>query len=521
MSDVNLHSTLEFWAVRWPDRPAIKCGYDSITWGDLDRRSSEIAAGLVQSGVAKGDRIGILMHNRIDFIVTLYAVLKSGASLVLLNVRFTPKEMAYPLTDAGIKVVISESAFQDVLQDTIQEVPDVDVYMIDQTSQFRSYNDLCVVGGKVSNLSIGRDDVALVCYTSGTTGFPKGAMLTHGSIRESGLAGIVSMGITFEDRLMISLPLAYTWGTCQYLREALISGATTILEASFDADHLMDVIEREKITIWASVVVLFEKIANSPRFSGAGLSSLKHAITGNASRHLLKTWRSIGVPITQAYGLTETGGHATILYSEDAETKMGSSGRAVMHSDIKVVDENGKTVAPGQAGEVLIKGPIVMKGYLNKPEETAKTMDGDWLKTGDIGYMDEGGYLSLVDRSKDMLKSGGLNVYPAELERIIAGITGLEEFAIIGVADEQWGEVPMIIYHGTQKLDLAGLKDRIQSDLADFKRPKYVVDYGKPLPRTVSGKILKRDLRLEFKAAPKTAVLLKDSKTAPKVKQTA
>lgn len=510
MAQLNLHTILRFWATRWPDRLALTCRGIEVSWGELDRRSDEIAAGLAREGVMKGDRVGILMHNRIEFIATLFGIFKAGASAVLLNVRFTPKEMAYPLQDAGIRLVVTEAAFADVLKATLEEVPGVAVFMIEATERFRDFADLPVAGAAAPEVEVGGADVALVCYTSGTTGFPKGAMLTHGCIHSAGVSGIIPMGITFEDRLLISLPLAYTWGTCQYFREALIPGATTIIESTFDPDRLIEVLEGERITNWASVVVLFEKIANHPRFAEADFSALKHVITGNASLHLLKTWSAKGVPISQAWGLTETGGHATILYAEDAEARMGSSGRAMMGCEVRVVDEDGRTLPPNTPGEVLVRGPIIMKGYLNKPEETAKTIVDGWLHTGDIGVIDADGFLSIVDRSKDMLRSGGLNVYPAELERVLAGVPGLEEFTVIGVPDARWGEVPMVIAHGTRPVDVPALKQRARTTLADYKRPRYLVNYGKPLPRTVSGKVLKRDLRLEFREVPADAILLKD-----------
>ncbi|MEX1147287.1 MAG: AMP-binding protein, partial [Sphingomonadales bacterium] len=332
----------------------------------------------------------------------------------------------------------------------------------------------------------------------------------HGAIRNGGIGNVIALGINFNDRLLVSLPLGYTWGTCQYLREALIPGATTIVETSFDTDRLIDVLEDEKISVWAPVVVLFERIADSPRFRDADFSNLRHVTTGRASLHLLKTWLAKGVRITQSYGLTETGGHATILYVEDAEGRMGSSGRAMMGCEVRIVDEDGRDLPSGEAGEVLIRGAVVMKGYLNKPEETARTMKNGWLWTGDIGVLDADGFLTIVDRSKDMLRSGGLNVYPAELERVLAGVDGLEEFTVIGVNDERWGETPMIVANGTKPLDVTGLKARAVAELADFKRPRYYVDYGKPLPRTVSGKVLKRELRLEFETVPDHAISLKD-----------
>ncbi len=508
---INLHHMLRFWATRWPDRHAVRCAGRDMTWGELHGRSDEIAAGLHRIGVRKGDRIGILMHNRIEFIETMFGVMKAGAAVTLLNVRFTPREMVYPIVDAGINVVVTEKALVELLSEAEREVPRLKVYAADVVDGCGELDDLRISGAAAPDLQVGSDDVALVCYTSGTTGFPKGAMLTHGNIRESALASNIPSGMTFADRLLVSLPLAYTWASCQYLREAIVTGATaTIIEPRTDVDHMIDMLVQEKVTAWSSVPVLFERIANSPRFGSVDFSNLKHAVTGGASLHLLRSWQRLGVPITQAYGLTETAGHVTLLFADDAERKLGTTGRPVMNVDVQVADEQGNVVDVGRTGEIRVRGPTVMKGYLNKPEATATAMEGAWLRTGDMGCFDADGFLKVVDRSKDMLKSGGLNVYPAELERVLAGVPGLEEFAIIGVGDQRWGEVPMIVAHGSRPLDMGLLKECCLRELADYKRPKYIVEHGKPLPRTISGKILKRELRSAYPAAPGNATPLRD-----------
>ncbi|MFC4313845.1 class I adenylate-forming enzyme family protein [Steroidobacter flavus] len=508
---INLHNMLSFWATRWPQRHAIRCAGRDMTWGELHRRSDEIAAGLHRIGVRHGDRVGILMHNRVEFIESMLGVIKAGGAVTLLNVRFTPREMVYPIVDAGIGVVITEPALADLLSEAEHELPKLRVYAADPIDGCGLLDDLRISGATAPDLQIGSDDVALVCYTSGTTGFPKGAMLTHGNIRESALASNIPSGMTFADRLLVSLPLAYTWASCQYLREAIVTGATaTIIEPRSDVDNLIDLLAGEKITAWSSVPVLFERISNSPRFGSVDFSNLRHAVTGGASLHLLRSWQSLGVPITQAYGLTETAGHVTLLFADDAERKLGTTGRPVMNVDLRIVDEQGAVLEAGQTGEISVRGPTVMKGYLNKPEATATVMEAGWLRTGDMGFFDDEGFLKVVDRSKDMLKSGGLNVYPAELERVLAGVPGLEEFAIIGVRDERWGEVPMIVAHGSRPLDVSKLKECCLRELADYKRPKYVLDHGKPLPRTISGKILKRELRHDYPTAPASATSLRD-----------
>ncbi len=511
MQGVNLYQALRFWATRWPDRVAITCLGQQVRWAELRDRSEQIAAGLHAMGIGKGDRIGILMHNRVEFIELLFAAFRIGASVTLLNIRFTPAEMLYPVTDAGLSLVVADNRLLDALAEVVAQRPDVQIFSTEQVAGYRPLDDLRMQAMDAPDVDVTADDIALICYTSGTTGFPKGAMLSHGNIRESGLACALSSGLTFDDRILVSLPLAYTWGMCQLLREGILMGATTtVIGPTSDPEALIDVLVGERITAWSSVPLLFERIAQSPRFATSDFSNLRHVVTGGASLHLLRAWENVGVPIRQAYGLTETAGHATLLFSDDAERKLGSAGRVLMNMDLRIIDEEGNFLEAGQAGEIVVRGPTVMMGYVNKPEETARTMMGEWLRTGDTGILDEEGFLRVVDRSKDMLKSGGLNVYPAELERVIAGIAGLEEFAIIGVPSSRWGEVPMIVANGTRPVDMAALKARCRAELADYKRPHFLVQHGAPLPRTVSGKILKRDLRKHYDRAPDDALSLKE-----------
>jgi fatty-acyl-CoA synthase len=510
MSDINLVAILDFWATRWPDRIAVSCPGEDYTWGWLRERSVQVAAGLARAGLVKGDRIGILMHNRIEFIETILGALRAGVTVTLLNIRLTPREICHPITDAGVRLIVTDARLAPLLREAIEHVPTLAIYSVDRVEGLANFEALRERMHAPPEVELHSDDVALICYTSGTTGFPKGAMLTHGNIREGALSTNIPSGLTHEDRLLVSLPLAYTWGTCQYLRESIVLGATaTVIEPTSNAEVLIDVLERDRIGVWSTPPVLFERIAASPRFAAADFSHLHHAVTGGPSLHLLKAWQAKGVQLVQAYGMTETAGHVTLLFPEDAERKRGSSGRPLMNVEVRVVDEDGRDCATGAPGEILVRGPCVMKGYINSPAETAKTMDGQWLRTGDTGVFDEEGHLTVVDRSKDMLKSGGLCVYPAEIERVLAGVKGLEEFAVIGVKDERWGEVPMIVTHSDLAIDLDGLRARCEVELAGYKRPQYLVRHPEALPRTVSGKIIKRDLRQVYPVAPSGALRLK------------
>lgn len=509
----NLNEILRYWARRWPERLALRGRDGDLSWGELDRGSDNIAAGLHACGLRQGDRIGILMHNRNAFIETLLGAWKVGVAVTLLNVRFTAREMLYPVLDAGLSLVVTEAQLVDILAEARAKATQLRVFSVDAAPGALPLSELRLPAEQLPAVQVTGEDIALICYTSGTTGVPKGAMISHANLLASSLARVVPCGITHADKLLVSLPLAYTGGMCNYIRDGFFPGATTVLASSFDTDELIQLITGERINTWTAVPVLLERMRQHPAFAEMDFSSLRNLVVGGApvSPFLLQSWQEAGVSITQGYGLTEvSGGFATLLFHDEAQRKFGSAGRAVMQSEVCVLNDQGEPAAYGEVGEICVAGPIVMQGYLNKPEDTAAIRKGRWLFTGDTGRMDEEGFLTIVDRSKDMLISGGLNVYPAELEHALADVLGDSEFAIIGVPDERWGEVPMIVAHGKVDIDL--LQARCKEQLADYKRPRFLVQLESPLPRTYSGKVLKRELREQFSSVPVHAVSLKEAR---------
>jgi fatty-acyl-CoA synthase len=503
---------LDYWSGRFPERDAIVFEGTAISWAQLAARAERVGAGLAEQGVGHGEVVGILMRNRPEFLISMLGAMKIGAIVGLLNVRATASEMAQYVADSRTRLIITEGALVELLSES---VPGPQQTAVVSTEPVDGCLDWCDVAGSDASLPsrpVGRHDGALLCYTSGTTGLAKGAVLTHGNIWTAGVAAAIARGTNSDDRMIMPLPLAFTGGTSTFLREGLIPGVTTVLEREVDAGRLLEVIESHRITFWSSVPVVLEMVLNHPRFSGTDISSLRHVTAAGASvsLDLLQRWNERGVRLAQGYGLTETaGGYSTLLFADEAERKLGSAGRPLPQVSVRVADPDGRVLGPGEAGEIQVSGPTILKEYWSNPAATAEAVRDGWLYTGDMGVWDEEGYLTIVDRKKDMLISGGLNVYPAELERVLSTVLGEYEFTVIGVPHERWGEVPMVVVPDISRVDIQALKLVAKRDLSDYKRPRYLAQTGAPLPRTLGGKVLKRELRALFQKVPPDAIDLK------------
>jgi fatty-acyl-CoA synthase len=341
---------------------------------------------------------------------------------------------------------------------------------------------------------------------------PKGALLTHGSLRATAAARPVADGITWRDPLLIPQPLAFAGGMCYFIREALCIGATTVLAADSDPERLLHLIETEGVANWGSVAAIFQMIMDHPNFTTADLSSLKYVQAGGGPipLEMLRRWQDQGVHVAQGWGLTESSGEcSTILFAHEAEDHFGSAGRPLMNRMVRIVNEEGDVLKPGEEGRISLSGPSLMKGYLNQEAHTATVLKDGWLDTGDLGLIDEEGYLFVLGRRKDMFVSGGLNVYPAEIELTLTGaLPGLEEIAVIGIDDPRWGTVPLMVVPDVSLVDTELLADYYDTHLADYKRPRRLASFGGPLPRNMNGKLVKMPLREMYESVDATEFFL-------------
>jgi fatty-acyl-CoA synthase len=493
-----LADIVRYWA-RWqPDATALTFEGARTSWRSLDERTDALAAGLAALQVGHGDRIGLLLLNRPEFIEVCVAAWKIGAIPVPMNVRYTAPEVAYVVADAGCAVVVGEAALADGLRDVATRQP---VLLADDlTAHYRF--DL------VPPLTpIDPTDAATICYTSGTTGDPKGAVLTHCGWNATGQAWAQSMAFGQHDVMLLPFPLAFTGGFAVW-QMAYWSGAHLVLERAFVPDRSIELLADEHVTGFLAVPAIFQALADHPRWNEVDLSSWRVACSGGAvvPPAILATVQQRGIPMLQSYTLTESTASGTVLPARDALTKLGSAGLPMIHGSVRIANEDGTLVEPGEVSEIQLRGPHIMAGYWNNPSATTEAMlPGGWLRTGDLGRLDDDGYLYVVDRAKDMLITGGLNVYPAEIERVLTGLPGLAEVAVIGVTDDRWGETPAVIAVGSaDTITPAAVLAACVGRLADFKLPRYLIVRDEPLPRNMSGKVLKRQLRAEYERLPTT-----------------
>ncbi|NLU74478.1 long-chain fatty acid--CoA ligase [Streptomyces sp. HNM0575] len=463
-----------------------------LTYSQVHERSTRLASRLREAGVGHGDRVAYLGPNHPAFAETMFATHMLGGVFVPLNFRLTASELDYVLGHSGASVLVYGAECAAVAGELTTRPPAI--------VPPEEYEPLLTAGDPTPlDTPVARDAPAFILYTSGTTGRPKGAVLTHANIVWNTLNLMVGLDIASDEVTLISAPLFHVAALNQTLLPTFLKGGRSVIMPSWDVDACYDLIAEHRVTWMFGVTTMFAAFARSPRWAGADLSSLRNLMSGGAPipEALIRTYQERGLVFCQGYGLTETAPGATFLEAAESVERAGSAGLPVFFADVRLAGADGADAAPGERGEVLVKGPNVTPGYWNDPQatEAAFTEDG-WFRSGDVATRDEDGYFTIVDRVKDMYISGGENVYPAEIEAVLFEHPAIAGCAVVGVPHEEWGQVGRAFYtpRPGERVSPGDLRSFLAGRLAKYKVPLHY-DELDALPRTGSGKVQKQKLR--------------------------
>jgi fatty-acyl-CoA synthase len=489
-------------ARRTPGLVAVIHDGDRLSYAQLHGRVTRLAQGLRGLGIGRGDRVAYLGPNHPAFLETLFAAGTLGAILVPLNTRLAAPELARHLADSGSRALVygaGQAGTAATLRAAAPEVRDV-VALADPASGEHGYPDLLGAGpGTDIDEPVGLDDPCLVMYTSGTTGRAKGATLSHGNITWNAVNAVVDADFRRDEIALVVAPLFHTAALNMLCLPTLLKGGAVVIEPGFEPGRALAAIEAHRVTSMFGVPAVYDAMAAHPRWPDADLSSLRMLLCGGAPvpEATIRGYTSRGLTFIQGYGMTETSPGALLLDAAHVESKAGSAGVPHFFTDVRVVRPDLTPAAPGETGEIVVAGPNVMRGYWNQPEATVLALaDGAWLRSGDAGTTDADGYVFVVDRIKDMIISGGENIYPAEVENVLREHPAVADCGVIGVPDARWGEVGravVVLRPGAQATE-AGLLAFLDGRIARYKIPKSV-RFTAELPRTGTGKILKKGLR--------------------------
>jgi long-chain acyl-CoA synthetase len=520
MTSLNLASVLEHSALLTPAATAITAGNTRFTYAELDAHAAKVAAGLVALGIVPGDHVALSCPNLPFFPVAYFGILKAGGVVVPLNVLLKPREIAYHLRDSDAKALI---AFEGTAELPIARMaraacdetgcPHLVVITADPTAPPPVAPALTLGqimhpnSGRFASVSRRPDDTAVILYTSGTTGQAKGAELTHDNMVSNAVASHdmfrpAMAGGSTQEVALITLPLFHSTAQTCLMNMGLYGGMRLVLAPRFEPQACLDLMEREGVAFWIGVPTMYWSLLQHVSAGGvdptAIAKSLRLCVSGGAPmpHEVLRRFEAtFGVRVLEGYGLSETA-PAVAFNQLQRPSKLGTVGLPVFGVDIECVDDAGNPVARGERGEVVVRGPNVMKGYYKRPVETAEAFRGGWFHTGDIGILDDEGYLQIVDRRSDMILRGGFNVYPRELEEVLMSHPAVALVAVIGVPDDRLGEEVKALVVRKQGVEIteAALVEWCREQFAAYKYPRHV-EFRDALPVGATGKILKRALR--------------------------
>ncbi|GAA3208793.1 long-chain fatty acid--CoA ligase [Actinocorallia longicatena] len=501
----NLATMLRESRLAEPDKPLCHVNELTFTYAQVDEISGRVATSLAGLGLERGDRVAIQLPNLPQFLFLYFAILKAGLVAVPINPLLKAQEIGYHLRDSGARLLVT---FELFAEEAARGAADVPVFVVNlpggdvRPEGTRHFDELYFAEDTGEIAATAADDVAVLLYTSGTTGAPKGAELTHFQLYMNCTVGGELFGFREDDIGLAVLPLFHVFGLSSVLNVAVRYTGTIVLVPRFEVGPVLDAIERHGCTIFSGVPTMYFALLRADR-AGRDLGSLRVGVSGGASipEEIIREFEEEfpGVVILEGYGLSETASTATFNISAE-QRKVGSVGKAIWGVQVAVVDEKGASLPPGpdHVGEIVIKGHNVLKGYHDRPEASAAALRGGWFHTGDLGYLDEDGYLFIVDRIKDLIIRGGYNVYPREVEEVLFAHPSIAEAAVIGKADERLGEeiVACVVLHpGTDSATAAEeITTYCAERLASYKRPREIRIMD-ALPISPTGKILKRELR--------------------------
>ncbi len=512
---MNLGDILARNARKFPHKPAIICETGCFSYRDFNQRTNALANGLLKMGIKKGDRLAVFVHNGHEFLEVYFAAAKTGAIFCPYNNHMTDRELAAIISYSTPRVLFFHRDYSDKLVSVSKEANSVEQYVrLDEPADdfAADYEDLLRSGGRDEpSIPVSDDDYISIFFTAGTTGTPKGALHTHRHVITNGMAGTVELKCNYDERVLICYPMYHISCEDNIGRHIFLPNTYVIQrEGAFDPDKVLSGIERERVTRCQFVPTMITSLLQSPNIDKYDLSSLNLMLYASAPMPvelLRQAMDRFKCPFAQMYGQTECGPIISILPPEDHVRnpsekqlrRLGSVGKPIFTYEARIVDEDERDVITGEVGEIAVRSDAMMKGYWQLPEQTAEKLKGGWLHTGDLGKFDEDGYLYLIERKDDMIISGGVNIYPREIEEVLYSHPAVREAAVIGVPDAYWGEALKAVV--AVKSDMTLTADEVirfcGQRLTSHKKPKSV-DFVQELPKTPQGKILRKAIRKKY-----------------------
>jgi acyl-CoA synthetase (AMP-forming)/AMP-acid ligase II len=491
-------------AARNPDGEALVCDTTRMNWREVARQSAQIAAGFHKLGLQRGDRVAVLLGNRIEFVLTMFAAAHAGLVTVLLSTRQQKPEIAYVLTDCGARLLIHEAALADRIPDA-RDVPDLKHRISVSDESGAPFDRLLDHALPAAPAEVGEQDTAMILYTSGTTGKPKGAMLAHCNIIHSAMVFVSCLQLTMADRSIAAVPLAHVTGVIANIMTMVGCGGTLIIMAEFKAVEYLKVAARERVTYTVMVPAMYNLCLLQPDFDSTDLSSWRIGGFGGAPMPVATIERLKakipGLKLMNCYGATETTSPSTLMPGELTAGHIDSVGLPCPGARIIVMGADGFELPRGEIGEIWIHGASVIKGYWNNPKATAESFTAGFWHSGDLGAIDAQNFVRVFDRQKDMINRGGLKIYSAEVESVLAGHPDVVESAIIAKPCPVLGERVHAVVVTRNAVGAEVLRAWCAERLSDYKVPETIDLTAEPLPRNANGKVMKRQLREVWVAA--------------------